>query len=221
MTAPPPNPTQMDISTSKTIHNSSHDTLPPATSKKPRDPNDMNTSNSNNDEQTNPSTITHKKNHENDSIMVDNPYGADNCERLLNHAVNITYERDIYTTPITLAFRQKSDQTSITPAKLHRELCVEMLIINPTTKLITNDGKVYTHPKELPIGTEYINTFTEATVNNKKFNTVKAYVCCKIETALHYKKFMYNDNGAKTILPFLRHNNMWLKWNKFSTHREV
>ena len=85
--------------------------------------------------------------------------------------------------------------------------------------MITNDDKVYTHPKLLPIGTEYANTFIEAIVNHKKFNTVKAYICCKIETALHHEKLMYNNNGAKTILLFLRHNNMWLKWNKFSTHR--
>ena len=118
--------------------------------------------------------------------MVDNPYTADNRERLLNHVVNITYERDRYTTQITLESRQKSDQTSITPFKLHQELFVDMLMIDPTTKMITNDGKVYTHPKELPIGKEYSNIFIEATVNNKKFNTVKAYVYCKNETVLHY-----------------------------------
>ena len=153
--------------------------------------------------------------------MVDNPYAADDHKRLLNHAVNITHERGRYTTSTTIEFHQKSDQTSITPAKLRRELFAEMLMIDPTTKMIANDGKVYTHSKELPIGTEYANTLTEATVNNKKFNTVKAYICCKIETDLYYKKFMYNNYGAKTILLFLRHNNMWLKWNKFSTHREV
>ena len=74
--------------------------------------------------------------------------------------------------------------------------------------MITNDGKLYTHPKELPIGTEYDSVFIEAIINNKKFNTVKSYVCCKIEAAVHYKKFMYNNNGAKTILTFLRQNNM-------------
>ena len=211
MTAPPPNPNEMDISTSKTIHKPPQATPPLATSKKTRGSNDMNTFNSNDDRQTNTHTTSHNKTHENDSIMVDNPYTADNRERLLNHAVNITYERDRYTTQITLEFRQKSDQTSITPFKLHRELFVDMLMIDPTTKMINNDGKVYTHPKELPTGTEYTNTFTEAIVNNKKFNTVKTYVCCKIETALHYKKFIYNNNGAKTILPFLRQNDMWLK----------
>ena len=70
-----------------------------------------------------------------------------------------------------MEFRQKSDQTSITPAKLHRELFAEMIIIDPATKMITNDVKVYNHLKELPIRTEYANTFTEATVNNKKFDT--------------------------------------------------
>ena len=84
--------------------------------------------------------------------MVDNAYAANNREHILNHSVNITYERDRYTTPITIEFRQKSNQTSNTPAKLHRELFAEMLMIEPTTKMITNDGKVYTHPKELPIG---------------------------------------------------------------------
>ena len=149
---------------------------PTSNIKKPRDSNDMNTSNSNDDGHTKTSPTSHNKNHENDSTMVD---------RLLNHAVNITYKHDRYNTPITLEFRKKSDQTSITLAKLHRGLFAEMLMIDPTTKMITNDGKVYTHPKELPIGTEYANAFTKATVNNKKFNTVKAYVCCKIKTALH------------------------------------
>ena len=84
-------------------------------------------------------------------------------------------------------------------------------MIDPTTKMITNDGKVYTQRKGLPIRTDYANTFTEATINNKKFNTVKAYICCKIETALHYKRSIYNNNGANTILLFFRHNNKWLK----------
>ena len=109
MTAPPPNQNEMDISTSKTIHKPSQATPPPATSKKPRGSNDMNTSNSNGDGQTKTPTTSYNKNHENDSTMVDNPYAANNRERLLNHAVNITYERDRYTTPITLEFRQKSD----------------------------------------------------------------------------------------------------------------
>ena len=107
MTAPPPNPTQMDISNSKTIHNPSHATLLPATSKKPRGLNDVNTSSTKDDGHTNIPTTSRNKNHENDSTMVDNR------ERLLNHAVNITYERDRYTTPITIEFCQKSDQTCI------------------------------------------------------------------------------------------------------------
>ena len=91
MTAPPPNQSEIYISTSKTIHKPPQDTPPPATSKKPRGSNDMNTSNSNEDRHTKTPTTSHNKNYENDSTMIDNPYAADNRERFLNHAVNITY----------------------------------------------------------------------------------------------------------------------------------
>ena len=81
--------------------------------KKPRGLNDVNTSSTKDDGHSNVPTTSRNKNHENDSTMVDNPYAANNCQRLLNHAANITYERDRYTTPITIEFYQKSDQTSI------------------------------------------------------------------------------------------------------------
>lgn len=61
-----------------------------------------------------------------------------------------------------------------------------MLIIGPTAKTITNDGKSYAHPKELPTGKDYAIEFTTATVNNNKFNSVKAYVYCNIETVIPY-----------------------------------
>ena len=154
--------------------------------------------------------------------MVDNPYnGADTRERLLNNAINIKFERDRYTTPITIEFRQKQDKGSINPAKLHRDLFAEILLIDTTTKIISNNGTIFTHPKELPLGTEYASSSTEATIHNQKFNSVKAYICCNIETAIPYKIFLYSTNGDKTILPLLKSNNMWLKWNKFSTHSEV
>ena len=183
--------------------------------------NDMTNSNVSDNRQTKTPPTSHNKNHEHDATMVDNSYTVDNRERLLNHVLNITFERDRYTTSITIEFRQKSDQISITLAKLQRELFAEILILYPTIKMIRNDGKVYIHTKDVPIEIEYDNVFTEVASNNKKFNTVKAYVCCKIATALHCKKFMYNNNGAKNILIFLRQNNMLLKWNEFSTHREA
>ena len=169
------------------------------------------------------STLASQKNNNTDDIqMADNPYhGEDTRERLLNNAVNIKFERDRYTTPITIEFRQQKDNGSINPAKLHRALFAEMLLIDSTTKVISNNGMTFTNPKELPQGNEYSSTFTEATIHNQKFNSVKAYICCNIETSIPYKKFLYSTNGDKTILPLLKTNNMWLKWNKFSTHREA
>ena len=73
--------------------------------KKPRGLNVVDTSNTSDDGQTKISTTSHNKNHENDSTIADNPYAANNRKRLLNHAVNITYERDRYTTPIPIEFR--------------------------------------------------------------------------------------------------------------------
>lgn len=43
--------------------------------------------------------------------MVDNPYSEeDKRERLLNHAINIKVERNMYTTPITLELGQKGEK---------------------------------------------------------------------------------------------------------------
>ena len=154
--------------------------------------------------------------------MVDNPYnGADTIERLLNNTINIKFERDRYTKPITIEFRQQQDKGSINLAKLHRDLFAEMLLIDTTAKMISKNGTIFTHPKELPLGNEYARSFTEETVHNQKFNSVKAYICCNIETVIPYKQFLYSTNGDKTILPLLKNNNMLLKCNKFSTHRET
>ena len=87
-------------------------------------------------------------------------------------------------------------------------------VIYSTTKMISNNGMTSTHPKELPLGNEYANTFTEATIHNQKFNSVKAYICWNIEIAILYKQFLYSTNGDKTILPLLKTNNMGLKWKK-------
>ena len=93
--------------------------------------------------------------------MVDNPYnGTDTRKRLLNNVINIKFECDRYTTPITIEFRQKQDKGYINPAKLHRDLFAEMLLIDTTTKMISNNGTIFTHPKELPLGTEYASSFT-------------------------------------------------------------
>ena len=174
------------------------------------------------DGQTKSTITSQKKNNTDDTQMVDNPYkGEDTRERLLNNVINIKFERDRYTTPITIEFRQQKDNGSINPAKLHRDLFTEMLLIDTTAKMISNNGMTFTHPKELPLGNEYASTFTEATIHNQKFNSVKAYIFCNVETAISYKQFLYSTNGDKTILPLLKTSNMWLKWNKFSTHREA
>ena len=166
------------------------------------------------EEQTKSPTLSNNKNHATDVTMIDNPYNKeDKREHILNQTINIKFERNRYTTPIAIEFRQKKDLNTITLAKLHRDIFTEILIIDSTAKMITNYGKTYAHPKELPLGKDYANEFTTSTVNNSKFNSVKAYVYCNIEISISYKKFLYNDDRDKTILPLLRKYNMWLRTN--------
>ena len=106
---------------------------------------------------------------------------------MINNGVNITFDRNMHTTPITIQFRQKRDQYSIIPAKLHRNVYAKMLLINPTTNIINNDGKVFTHPHELPVGNENVQSFTVTTENNTKFNAVKFYIFFKIESTIQRK----------------------------------
>ena len=174
------------------------------------------------DGQTKSMIASQKNNNTDDTQMVDNPYNsADTRERLLDNAINIKFDRNRYTASITIEFRQQQDKGSINPAKLHSDLFAEMLLIDTTTNMISNNGTIFTHPKKLPLGNKYASSFTEANIHNQKFNSVKAYICCNIETAISCKQFIYSTNGDKTILLSLKTNNMWLKWNKFSTHREA
>ena len=84
--------------------------------------------------------------------MVDNSYNAETTrESLLNNTINIKFERNRYTTPITIEFRQQKDKGFVNPAKLHRDVFAEMLLIDSTTKIIINNGDTFTHPNKLPL----------------------------------------------------------------------
>ena len=61
----------------------------------------------------------------------------------------------MYTTLTIIEFSQKGNQDYIIPTKIHRDIYTVILLIDPTTKMINNDGKVFTHPKELSVGKEY------------------------------------------------------------------
>lgn len=79
---------------------------------------------------------------------------------------------------------RKRYYNAITPAKFYRDMFAEMLIIDPTEKMITNDEETYAHSKELPLGKDCASEFTTAIVINSKFNSIKSYVYCNIETEI-------------------------------------
>ena len=79
---------------------------------------------------TKPKTASQKNKDTNDTQMVDNPYNVEDIrERLLNNVISIKFERDRYTTPITIEFFQQQEKESINPAKLNRDLFAEILLI--------------------------------------------------------------------------------------------
>ena len=130
---------------------------------------------------------------------------------MINNDINVTFDRNMYNTPITIEFRQKWDQDCIIPVKFHCDIYAEILLIDPIKKMINNDRKVFTHPKKLQVGKEYAQSFTAATENKTKFNTVKVYVCFKIESTTKQKKFLYNNDGGINTLLSLKKNNMGMK----------
>ena len=74
------------------------------------------------DGHTKSSIASQKNNDTNDTQMVDNPYNVeDTRERFLNNEINIKFEPDIYTPPITIDIHQQQDKGSINPVKLHRD----------------------------------------------------------------------------------------------------
>ena len=137
--------------------------------------------------------------------MVDNPYNVeDTRECLFNNEINIKFKRDRYTTHITMEFHQQQDKGSIDPAKLRRDLFAEMILIDATTKMFSNNGTIFTHLKELPLRKEYSSNFPEATIYNQTFNSVKTYIYCNIETAIPYKKIYIPTMAAKQSYLYLK-----------------
>ena len=64
-------------------------------------------------------------------------------ERIIENFMNIKFEEDRYTTPITMEFRIKNQDHTVNPFYFYREIFMEIRIIDPTTKLISNKVTVY------------------------------------------------------------------------------
>lgn len=155
-----------------------------------------------------PTTYESEKYVEVDPMNNDLYHEECQSEHLPSYAINIKSERNMYTTLITIEFRQQKEKESLNPAQLHRDVFTEILLIDPTTKIVTNNVTIFTKPKELYLDKEYAQSFTAATERNHKFNTIRAYVCCNIETATLYNKLIYNNDGRDSNLFLLRKHNI-------------
>ena len=97
---------------------------------------------------TKSSIASHMNKDTNDTHMVDNSYNVeDTRDHLLNNFINITFDREKYTAPITIKARQQKNKGPNNPAILQRDLFAKILLIDLTTKMISNNGEIFIHLK--------------------------------------------------------------------------
>ena len=114
-------------------------------------------------------------------------------ERIIENFMNIKFEENRYTTPITMEFRIKNQDHTVNPFYFYCEIFMEIRIINPTTKLISN--KVTVFPK---LGT--MSTHLRRQIKPTRYKSLKVYANHQPESAIPFKKILY-----KNILVFYLH----------------
>ena len=65
---------------------------------------------------------------------------------------------------------------------------MEMKIIDPTTKIISNKETVYNEPKKLPEDRHYINEFKETKETNTQYKSLNLYVNHQLKSAIPFQR---------------------------------
>ena len=153
-----------------------------------------------------------------ESFTKPNSYNTDMRDHMIKHTIKIKFVKDRYTTPMIVEFSSplKSGKNTINITSIHCKIFAAMKILDPSLNIITQTGKIYEHPKEFPTGNEY-NFFPNTTEELDRFKS-KIFSRHKIEFALKLNQFKYGD---ETIVSTLRDSWVWIRSDRFDTHREV
>lgn len=114
-------------------------------------------------------------------------------ERIIENLMNFKFEKNRYTTPITMEFRIKKQDHTVNPFYCYREIFMEIRIIDPTTKLISN--KVTVFPK---MGT--MSTHLRRQIKPTQYTSLKVYANHQPASATPFKTILY-----KNMLVFYLH----------------
>ena len=96
---------------------------------------------------------------------------------MIKHATEIKFVKDRYTTPIIIEFSSplNSGNNTINIASMHCKIFAAMKILDPSLKLITQAGKIYEDPKDIPTGNEHKTNFPNTTEELDRFKSKKTF----------------------------------------------
>ena len=79
--------------------------------------------------------------------MTNNDYN-----RRIEHKSEIVFSNNRYTTPVSFEFAPEEKSKYLNVFVSHKNVFIAMKIADTSTKIISNDGKVFESPSKLPEG---------------------------------------------------------------------
>ena len=83
---------------------------------------------------------------------------------------------------------------------MHCKIFAAMKILDPSLKLITQAGKIYEDPKDIPTGNEHKTNFPNTTEELDRFKSKKTFSWHKIESVLKLNQFKHGDENIIATL---------------------
>ena len=132
----------------------------------------------------------------------------------IEHGLDITFNNNKYTTPITFEFTDGRDNIQDNIFNRHKKIFATIKLVDNSTKMITTAGKVFEHPQQIPSVQDYVthSPFTDSIQKQRK-----VFINCKLESKIRVSNFKYED---KITMHTLIKNNTFLKFNKLNTRKK-
>ena len=96
----------------------------------------------------------------------------------------------------------------------HKKVFIAMKIADASTKIITNEGKVFDSPSDVLERTEYAKHFPAI---NRLQSQRNVFITCKIESLLRLSQFKF---GNRTIISTLIKRITFINYDKYKTYKE-
>ena len=145
----------------------------------------------------NPNSTTAEKNKKermNEKISI-NLHSTDNkhdddIKRTNEHGVEIVFNNDRYTTPVTFEFYPVKRTNQINVFESHKKVSATMKLMDNTTKIITQKRTVFDHPDSFPEGQAFLVQFSSI---NEVQKQRKVFVRCQVESSIMMSKFKFGE----------------------------